>query len=355
MHKFLHLSANSAPPRTIGITRHVQEALHVNMAIAASMFLLLFLNKFLVADATTLTVGFLYPVNILSRSVEAAAAVGIQEIKERHLLDAFNIKVKFKNSFCDARTGMQAVVNMWSSEGSLDVIIGAGCSGVCMQVGLLAAAWNLPEISPNCQSDLLSDREVYPTFIRTVTPISGFLGPALALLDRFKWHRLAIISGTSGLHTMLCNQLKAECEKRGYYVTFNMLESILEGDKISEKNLAVQRGIVRTIKSSARIVFIYMTIPDSRNFLVSCLEEGLYNGEYVFIGLEDMFYSDRVKLYRSEVTDEMIREGTIYIFLDRLSGSMSAKYVNDMYSTMADMNVSTAVNPTLVPEGNADF
>ncbi len=69
---------------------------------------------------------------------------------------------------------MQIAVEMWdSTSGSLDAIIGGGCSVVCEPLSLLAASWNVATVSYGCESNYLSDKSVYPTFTRTVGPATG--------------------------------------------------------------------------------------------------------------------------------------------------------------------------------------
>ena len=68
--------------------------------------------------------------------------------------------------------GFKLAVESWSNTEDIDGIIGTTCSSPCANVGLLAAAWNIPMVSPTCQSDLLSNKNLYPTFTRPVGPFT---------------------------------------------------------------------------------------------------------------------------------------------------------------------------------------
>lgn len=48
-----------------------------------------------------------------------------------------------------------------------------------------------------CTDERLSDRTLYPTFSRTVPPISGLAPPLHALMKHFKWTRVGLIVQTT--------------------------------------------------------------------------------------------------------------------------------------------------------------
>ena len=65
-------------------------------------------------------------------------------------------------------------VESWSDAEDLDGIIGTTCSGPCVNVGLLASAWNIPMISPSCMIEVMSNKNTYPTFARTMEPFNTY-------------------------------------------------------------------------------------------------------------------------------------------------------------------------------------
>ena len=76
-------------------------------------------------------------------------------------------------------------MDSWSDSADLDGIIGPTCSGVCINVGLMAAAWNIPMVSQSCMSERLSDKNVYPTFSRVVEPLIKYSLALAATIDAF--------------------------------------------------------------------------------------------------------------------------------------------------------------------------
>ena len=65
--------------------------------------------------------------------------------------------------------------------------------------------------------------------------------------------------------------------------------------------MRAQQGIVRQIKEKARIVVIIMYPTDARNFLVTCYDEGMLNGDYVYMSNDVIHVTGFDFVYRPEV------------------------------------------------------
>ena len=48
-----------------------------------------------------------------------------------------------------------------------------------------------------CTDERLSDKTLYPTFSRTIPPISGLVPPLHALMNHFNWTRVGLIAQTT--------------------------------------------------------------------------------------------------------------------------------------------------------------
>lgn len=300
--------------------------------IAGFLFLALFITGKDCQLNNTFILGVIS--STLSQSLAIPAAYYARlEIERRQLLKDYEIDFIFAETRCDGRVGMKSAVEM-RLQARIDALIGCSCSSVCLPVGLLAAAWNLPEISYYCYSELLSDKSVYPTFTRTVGTFQKFLAPTMDILEAFGWNRLAIIAGPGPSFEEFCKLLKTECESRGWYVTYNFVDAIMDGDKVSEERLAIQRGIVRDIKARVRVIFILSYMTDLRAFLVTCSDEGMMNGEYAFLGLETAFFRDSYMTFRPEMTDNLIRQGMIAIITEDGAGGTWDKYMSQTSMTL---------------------
>lgn len=281
----------------------------------------------------TFNLGVIFPFSEKGRIAYATAYVGRDEVRRQHLLDGYDISLKFRDSFCNGRKGMQAVVEMWSE--GIDGIIGDVCSSVCIPVGLLSAAWNLPQIGTFCGSELLSDKKVYPTFSRTVGTITSFIPVAVELMEKFGWNRIAIVvSNLAEVFETFGKKLKQSCEQKGYHVTYHVLEPILQGNKVVPSKLEIQQRIVESIKLQARVVFVFLYQQDTRHFLVSCYDAGLLNGDYAFFGMDTLKALDPLMIYRPELTSHMLHQGMMAIKFEDAAGPRWEKFVQDTYDVM---------------------
>ena len=149
--------------------------------------------------SNTLNVGVLLPWSgdwTVGRQIGSAANVAVQDIASLNLLPAgITVEWSWLDTKCESLDGFTAAVSLWNNTDDLDAFIGAGCSTVCRPVALLAAALNLPFVSFGCTENVLSDKETYPTFSRTVGPWS-FLAPVVdKLLEAMDWRtRIGIVS-----------------------------------------------------------------------------------------------------------------------------------------------------------------
>ena len=101
-----------------------------------------------------------------------------------------------KSFFC-MFPGVKMAVEAWMTSHDLDGIIGATCSVVCQPVALIAAAWNIPMVSNLCTSGYLSNRNIYPTFTRSVgTQIQNSF-TLDALMDAFGYIVVVIVIGVA--------------------------------------------------------------------------------------------------------------------------------------------------------------
>ena len=125
------------------------------------------------ADNNTLTLGCSIPWIrgwLIGGQIGSAVSIAIEEVHRRQLLPGYEIEWIWRDSYCEPRRGMAMAIDMWASVDHLDGIIGDMCSVVCQPVSLLAAAWNIPVVSPTCSSPTLSDKSTYPTFSRLEGP-----------------------------------------------------------------------------------------------------------------------------------------------------------------------------------------
>lgn len=263
----------------------------------------------------TLVIGVLTPLSSQNAAVPVSPFVARREIRQLHLLDEYNIVLKIQDTSCDGRMGMKAAVEMWSSDSGLDAIVGDICSTVCEPTGLLSAAWNIPQVAVKCASNIFSDKKIYPTFARMISSNENYSPAMSTLINYFGWNRVAIISATDTNSKFFATTLQAYLQKEGMEVLFYTLEIIVAENKVLEDKLVIQQRVVKDTKGHTRVYILMMYMAQIRNFLVTCYDEGMLNGDYQFVGWDTMAYPADVIVYRPELTDTFLRHGAITLTL----------------------------------------
>lgn len=240
----------------------------------------------------------------------SALVVGLEEVQRRQLLPGYQLEFVWRDSWCKPKRGLQVIVEMWDSVEDLDVIVGAGCSGVCQPESLLAAGWGIPVVGYSCASLLLSDKSVYPTFSRVVAPWTTFAPMFDQFANMFNWTNVGIVTTNEDTMKQTAQATKAYMELRGKTVFYHLMETVVNGKDVNEENLQKQKEIVKVMKKETRIILIITYSNDVRMFLISALDEGMMNGQYVFLGIDVAYLPYTTFDYRPEV-DHLIYTGLV--------------------------------------------
>ncbi|XP_057289487.1 atrial natriuretic peptide receptor 1-like isoform X2 [Hydractinia symbiolongicarpus] len=159
-----------------------------------------------------------------------------------------------------------------------DAFVGPGLK-TCGYQGRLAVAYNKPLIGYICNEASLSDKQIFPTFARTASPDSYVYLPLIAVLEKYNWKRLAVISGnedSSPRTNVTRKKLVSDLKRRGYTVSFNEPFS---------KNVSTNNNdnFFRRLKQSARIV-VFLNDNFAENYFVfEAYVHNMSNGDYVFL------------------------------------------------------------------------
>lgn len=104
-------------------------------------------------------------------------------------------------SQCDQKVALVGLVTLMQqanvSGHRLSGIIGPECSTAVLSAGLLASAWALPMVGYSAQSESLSSKATYDTFVRVNTPFSMFAQPIGSLLVRYNWTNVGLVTSST--------------------------------------------------------------------------------------------------------------------------------------------------------------
>ncbi|XP_078693880.1 atrial natriuretic peptide receptor 2-like isoform X3 [Branchiostoma floridae x Branchiostoma belcheri] len=248
---------------------------------------LFFIHAEAVESKKNLTVAVLLPWTgtwPIGQRMGPAAAVAIDDINNNAaLLPDHHLDFVWKDTGCSAREGMDVTMELYEELGeNLRVIIGPGCDAVCGPIGVLAASWNVPIVSWGCASSHLSNKDEYPTFVRTVGPFTKTGGLFVSLLKHFGWTRAAILASTQQVWQTTSHAIKLALEDAGIAVAF--FQSFDPGYvQMTERERAMHHDALETAKQKARILIFCADGGDVREMLLMAADLGIVNGDYVFV------------------------------------------------------------------------
>ncbi len=286
----------------------------------------------------TLTLGYSMPWRqgwTVGQRIGSAIIVGIREVKRRQLLPGYEIEWIWRDSYCEPRRGMAMAVDIWASVEDLDGIIGDGCSVVCQPVSMLAASWGIPVVAWACTSGSLSDKTTYPTFTR-VQGTWITLGPVFnALADMFNWNRVCILTTPEDIMKLTAEAFKSSMEDAGKHVTLRVVYTTVRGDVVDEDSMQALRDTMAQMKNEFRIFYIISYPTDVRNMLITALDEGMLNGQYVFATFEFAIDLGAVYNYRPDI-DDIIYPGVLVVGVKKTYGPKYDQFLIDVLEAFQD-------------------
>ncbi|XP_006822843.1 resact receptor-like [Saccoglossus kowalevskii] len=199
-----------------------------------------------------------------------------------------NITYAWRNDECTASIGLYETIDLWSGkfDGTpMDAMIGSGCSVVCEPTGLLTAKWEIPQVSWNCASSLLSDKGLYPTFARTVAPYTKLTGFFITIFQHYNWDHVAILTSQENLWKIAAMAMRDEFEMNN--ITVSAFEEFSPGhDQFTEDDVWKQHRALENAAQVSRVFILCVYGGDARNLVLHAYDKGLLNGNYVFYMIE---------------------------------------------------------------------
>ncbi len=121
-------------------------------------------------------------------------AVNILKSILPHANVTWDLVSNYSDSTCEgSHTALDKVLQVFKTDGNSSIFIGPTCSLMCETVGLVAAKNDVVLISPACIDISLSNKSLYPTFLRTRDiPLPMILLIQYAL-KQFQWTRIGMI------------------------------------------------------------------------------------------------------------------------------------------------------------------
>ncbi|XP_073537716.1 guanylate cyclase 2G-like [Phyllobates terribilis] len=245
-----------------------------------------------------------YPFSVqrLGSSVQLAIERINKEWGE-HFFSNRTLEFVFADCSCNAKMSLSAFIRQ-VEEFNIAALFGPVCPEAAEVTGLLASSWNIPMFGFVSQTPKLDNTRTYDTYVKMVSPLQRMSDALERTLKHFTWKYVALFGGsTEGstwdkideLWTLLDSQLPIN-----FIVTVKM--------KCDPKNPDSLRETLSSVASLSRVIILVANSEDSRLILMEAEKQGLIDGRFVFImmqqfevsGFLDIFWKDTLIIEKNE-------------------------------------------------------
>ncbi|XP_059157724.1 gamma-aminobutyric acid type B receptor subunit 2-like [Physella acuta] len=202
------------------------------------------------------------PAGSVGRGVLPAVNIALQHINnDTRLRRKYTLKMAYNDTRCDMAVATRAFFDMMADSRTVTAMLfGDACYNVTGPIVQIAHQWNMFQLSYADTNPMLSDRDEFPNFYRTVPSDSDFNPARLALLRHFNWTTVGTLFQDAKLgearHGYASNRFDSLVEK--HKINISLVESFADDPKTAIKNLKDQdvRIIVGNFdQNAARKVF----------------------------------------------------------------------------------------------------
>eukprot|EP00013_Stygamoeba_regulata_P003878 CAMPEP_0177633018 /NCGR_PEP_ID=MMETSP0447-20121125/2611_1 /TAXON_ID=0 /ORGANISM="Stygamoeba regulata, Strain BSH-02190019" /LENGTH=700 /DNA_ID=CAMNT_0019134645 /DNA_START=138 /DNA_END=2237 /DNA_ORIENTATION=- len=274
-------------------------------------------------------------------TITGAADIAVKEINNAGLLGEERLEIFHGDPGCYPATAVSVLLDLKEKHG-MDAIVGPGCSTSCEATNYVARYYNLPQISWGCASSTLSNKEVFTTFTRMVTPYNK-LGPVFnKIFLEYGWAHCAILHSTESIWSAAGQDLASTLPELGIQVLrrFSFEPGVVLG--IPGRKAQFLQSI---LESRVRIII--------RDIMLTARELGMTGAGWQYVGatLEWDFLKGEIDWMGDDGRDDeafAAADGTISIFT-AISTTKQFKTLEDQIREvmMRDYNVSSSELETL--------
>nr|BAA75197.1 membrane guanylyl cyclase [Brissus agassizii] len=188
--------------------------------------------------------------------------------------DGYDLQFDWVDTHCDINLGLEAVSRWWK-EGYVGVFgPGPGCG--CTYEGRLAAAVNIPMVDYGCDENPVSDKNIYPTFIRTLPPSIQVIDSIMLTLERYDWDQLSFVMKNNSKYVGIFETIRTIFRLRDYEILHE--EYYTDFDAWDYEMADPFVDIIQRTKDTSRIYLFLGEAQELRQFAMTCLDEGIMDG-----------------------------------------------------------------------------
>nr|XP_006818866.1 PREDICTED: gamma-aminobutyric acid type B receptor subunit 1-like [Saccoglossus kowalevskii] len=277
-----------------------------------------------------------------------AVELALQHVNEREdILPGYELKMLWEDSQCDSGRAVDAMYSLLYKKPTKLFIIGPGCSTTSESTAISAQLWSLPQVSYAAGSSSLSNKELYPYFMR-MKPANTVHNPArLALMRHYGWKKIGTIVEATDNYLSLMQDMVVRMQNDG-------IDVVTTDPFIDNTNLALDH----LQREDVRIIVGDFYTPAAIEIFCEAYKRGMYGAKYVWFvqgwftkSLIDSAYSDSTVDCTREQIDEVMETPDEFLSLYNNYMNHTAEnlvgYINIPYAYDTVWAIALALNDTI--------
>ncbi|XP_073453709.1 guanylate cyclase 2G-like [Aquarana catesbeiana] len=247
--------------------------------------------------------NFSYPFS--AQRLGSAIELAIDKIYKEWDMEQLGNKtweVVYADCGCSAKTSLPAFIDQVKKR-QIAAIFGPVCPEAAEVTGLLASSWNIPMFGFVSQTAKMDNTVIYDTYVKMVSPLQRISEACEKTLNYFQWRYIALFGGASGGSTWeKIDELWSSLENQ-LVANFTITAKI----KFDTGNLDNLRENLLLVASAARVIILVTSSADAKVVLQEAEKQGLTDGRYVFIMLQQFEVSGFLEQFWK---DTLVSEST---------------------------------------------
>ena len=234
-------------------------------------------------EASKIVLGVLLPLSgggwLGGRTIAGAVAIAVDDINtDRWLLRGKTLHYVVEDDQCEASVGLAAASQLLT-RGDVQALIGPGCSTVCETTGFLTKGRNALQISYACSSPSLSNKDAYPTFVRTTSPYSAWAPALVGIMRWVGWTKISTIATTLNLHALAVDRFRSALVKANMSLVIDIRFKTGEFDPAE---------LPRVVKARQRVMFVLAYESDVVAVGLAALAQGMMSAGWAWLGVDNV-------------------------------------------------------------------
>ncbi|XP_066559144.1 olfactory receptor CB1 [Amia ocellicauda] len=202
-------------------------------------------------------------------ALQMATILSIEQINESGFLPGVKLGYIICDTCSDAIKALQGAQVLLSLNGSLDIhcnysdyaplvkaVVGGRYSEESIAIAKLLGLYMVPQISWTSSAAALSDKQRFPSFLRTI-PSDVYQTRAMArLISHFGWDWVGVVSGDDDYAKAAMESFLRDADEQGVCVAYKEMMPHYLGDKNSERRILEVASTIRNFQAKVVVLIL---------------------------------------------------------------------------------------------------